>query len=415
MSECNLCNKGLSPICTPSTEFQPNVIQCPKLSLSEVESPLCDLFPTVSSITDFLINLPILLLFVVSLPVRFLYCMAYQFLINADDFIDFFIYYLIYTGIDFITLPFIYFVLGFNSGLKGSFNLPSQLYGFLNACFVATILETVYKILGDVFYAIGFAIGFLSSVFYKLYNFIIDIVCYITYLTLSIGVAICINLGITQISTCQKLSFQPFGFLQGFVCNFFNCKCALGNCPSLSLILPLELGCTVSDCGGENVFPMCMQYNLGITFPSSETSENGNPQSSQNNCSIVSELSYCQDCLESNQNCNKCNQVLSAIEQNSCTFKCCNYSCLMSKACYECSESGNNDACQICFTLTKQCYVNNVPSNLPCYSEYMTECTQCFKSFASEPCQLCGKLIDECKQETVQELCPPVSSEQTPS
>ena len=268
------CNRGLSPICIPYTEFQPNVIECPGITNTYVESPLCDFLPVITSLPDFLINLPFLLLFVVSLPARFLYCMAYTYLVNADQFYQLLIYYLIYPFIDFVTLPFLYFVLGFSNGLIDQFNLPNQLYGFVNACFVSSILEEAYKILGDVFYVIGFALGFLSAIFYKLYNLFIDLACYVAYLTITFGVGFCINLGVTQPSTCVKVSVQPFAFLQNLVCTFLNCDCALGSSPTIFIGIPISLGCSSPPCNGENIIPPCMLENLTNTVYQSMSNYN---------------------------------------------------------------------------------------------------------------------------------------------
>jgi len=297
---CNIneANTGLSPICIPANQFQPNVIQCPQLETSEVQSPLCDLLPTITSLPDFLVNLPFLMLFIVSLPARFLYCMAYQFLINADNVLDFLIYYILYPTIDFITLPFLYFVIGFNNGLVNNFNLPSQPYGFVNACFFSQIVEKLYEYLGDLFYVIGFVLGFFSSIFYKLYNLIIDVICYLAYLSFCISVGICINLpvnvnvnvggksgsgsGTASGGNCAGICIQPFGFLQNFIKGFINCACALGECPQIGLNLQIPIGnCSASSCGGSEVSPSCIQYNLNpvqqtnqtFTTPSLQTSE----------------------------------------------------------------------------------------------------------------------------------------------
>jgi hypothetical protein len=293
---CNIgdYNTGISPICIPASQFQPNVIQCPQLQTSEVQSPLCDLLPTITSLTDFLINLPFLMLFIVSLPARFLYCMAYQFLVNADNIIDFLIYYILYPAVDFITLPFLYFTIGFNNGLLNNFNLPSQPYGFVNACFFNQIIEKVYEALGDLFYIIGFVLGFFSSLFYKLYNLIIDVVCYLAFFSFCISVGICINLPVTiQIgrnsgtgnasgSNCKGLCIQPFGFLQYFLKGFVNCACALGDCPQIGLNLTIPIGnCSASSCGGEDVFPPCLQYNLNPVQQSNQTFTTPNLQTSE--------------------------------------------------------------------------------------------------------------------------------------
>jgi len=283
---CNISyyNNGLSPICIPALQFEPNVIQCPQVSTSEIQSPLCDLFPNITSLPDFLVNLPFLLLYVVSLPARFLYCMAYQFLVNVDSIIDFLIYYVVYLGLDFISLPFLYFTFGFNNGLIDNFNLPTQPYGFLDACFVTNILEKVYVYLGDVFYILGFVIGFFSSIFYKLYNLLLDVICYIAFFSFCISIGICIGLpvsirigrqsgsGTVSGSKCKGLCIQPFRFLQNFIGGLINCACALGDCPQIGLNLKIPIGdCEVSECGGNDISPPCLQYNLNPVQQTNQT------------------------------------------------------------------------------------------------------------------------------------------------
>jgi len=269
---CGLCNcdHGLTPICIPSVNFQPYAIQCPQVSSTPIENPLCDLFPEIDSLAGFFANLPFLMLYVVSLPARFLYCMAYEFLVNADSFIDFLIYYLLYPFIDFVTAPFLYFVLGFNNGVNDNFSLPTTAYGFLNACFINQFLEKVYTAFGDFFYVIGFIIGFFTSIFYKLYNTFIDIVCTLVFWQLCIGIEACVGFTVpvinkqVAVSGCAIQCIQPFGFLQGLVCQFLNCDCALGSCPTVSLIIPIVIGSCTPSCNvnGNNSTPNCPSQNL---------------------------------------------------------------------------------------------------------------------------------------------------------
>jgi len=273
------CNHGIQPLCIPPVEFTPPTIKQTCLQSSEVSNPLCDLLPEIDSITDLLVNLPFLMLFVVSLPARFLYCLAYQFIANTENIILFFINYIINPSIDFLTAPILYFALGFNNGLNESFNLPSQLYGFLDACFFKIgnfSLSSIYQAIGDASYIVGYAIGFLLSLFIKFFNLLIDLPCYIAFLQICIGVSACVGFCILghciELSGCASACFYPFGFLQGLVCTFINCACALGNCPTVSLIIPISLGCPAPSCTGSGSQPSCVTQhygsNVSITLPS---------------------------------------------------------------------------------------------------------------------------------------------------
>ena len=480
---CNIneYNTGLQPVCLPIPEFQPNEIECPQINTERIENPLCDLLPTITSLADFLINLPFLMLFIVSLPARFLYCMAYQYLINADNVYQFLIYYILYPFIDFITLPFLYFVIGFNNGVLQQFNLPSQTYGFLDACFFSNIIQEVYNILGDVFYVIGYGIGFFSSLLIKFVNLLIDTICYILFLTLCINIGFCISFTIPvinyttpPISTCTGKCIQPFGFLQSFVKGILNCACALGNCPTVALNLTLDLGCTPSCQNQTDINPPCLQYTLNPVQPlnttftqpkipsqtrtqyseqntpqyseqstpqyseqstpqyseqtseqstpqySEQTSEQSTPQYSEqvnNPCYVVSELYYCQECLSENENCDICAEVLSVINENKCSFPCCNYPCLISNACYKCSENHSecyncsepyrDNACMICNTLVSSCYANQNYTQLPCYSEFVYLVSECFSTNNSEVCNEAISEYNYCKIVKATELCSP--------
>ena len=462
---CNIneYNTGLQPVCLPIPEFQPNEIKCPQINTQPIENPLCDLFPTITSLPDFLINLPFLMLFVASLPARFLYCMAYQYLINADNVYQFLIYYILYPFIDFITLPFLYFVIGFNSGVLQQFNLPSQSYGFLDACFFNNIIQEVYNILGDVFYVIGYGIGFFSSLLIKFVNLLIDTICYILFLTLCINIGFCISFTIPVINyttppigTCTGTCIQPFGFLQSFVKGILNCACALGNCPTVALNLTLNLGCTPSCQNQTDINPPCLQYTLNPVQPlnttfiqpkittQSDPRSSNDPQSSSdpqytneqtttkssseqtttqssseqvnNPCYVVSELYYCQECLSENENCDLCAEVLSVINENKCSFPCCNYPCLISNACYKCSENNSecydcseqyrDNACMICNTLVSSCYANQSYTQLPCYSEFVYLVSECFSTNNSEICSEAISEYNYCKIVKANELCP---------
>jgi len=477
---CNVssCNRGLQPICLLTAQFQPNVITCPQITTQAIESPLCDLLPTITSIADFFVNLPFLMLFVVSLPARFLYCMAYEFLVNADNVLDFLIYYIIYPGIDFITLPFIYFVLGFNNGVLDQFSLPTQPYGFLNGCFFSSIEQTIYTVLGDLFYIIGFGIGFFSSLFVKFINLLLDVVCSLVYLTICFGVGFClqfcipvINFCTPKFGVCASTCIQPFGFLQNFICNFINCSCAIGTCPQVNLYLILKLGCSPSGCQQSGIIPPeCPQYNLNpvqqtsgtytqpqITEPSQQVSFfttneifsllfsipkaianvlqslisqfNKAQQQTQTTESypseiyvsetviqsselyVFSELDYCQQCLYENTNCDLCVDALNNLKQSELYFPCCNYACLISNACYLCSEYQSEqvyeNACTVCNSLLSACTASQSYSNLPCYSEFVNLVKECITTNDSEICAYAESEYNYCKVLKAYSLCPP--------
>ena len=132
----NLCNctKGLQPLCKPSVSITPPEIECNYQPYTPETSTLCNIAPPVfDSITDFLINLPILLLFAVSTPARFLYCLAYTFVFNADDFINTLFYYLVYPIIDLITAPILYFTVGFIAGINESSPSTPGLWGYITS------------------------------------------------------------------------------------------------------------------------------------------------------------------------------------------------------------------------------------------------------------------------------------------
>jgi hypothetical protein len=497
---CNInsYNTGLQPICLPIAQFEPNEITCPQINTQPIENELCDLLPTITSLPDYLINLPFLMLFIVSLPSSFLYCMAYQFLVNADNVYTFLIYYILYPFVDFITLPFLYFIIGFNNGVLQQFDLPSQTYGFLDACFFSNIIKEVYNILGDVFYVIGYGIGFFSSLLIKFVNLLIDTICYILFFTLCINIGFCISFTIPVINyttppigTCTGTCIQPFSFLQTFVKGILNCACALGNCPTVALNLTLDLNCSPSCSNQTDINPPCLQYTLNPIQPlnttftqpkiipqsneqsipqnseqstpqnseqsspqnseqtspqnseqlSSENTEQNYPQNSEqsspqnseqsspqnseqtnNPCYVVNELYYCQECLSENENCDLCYEVLNTIKENGCSFPCCNYPCLISNACYECSENYSecyncseqyhDNACMICNTLVNSCYANQNYVELPCYSEFVSELKSCFETYNSEICNEANSEYNYCKIIKAYTLCPPtISSE----
>jgi len=393
MSFCN-CKGVLKPVCIPATAYEPSEITCPNISTSEVTSPLCDFIPEIKSIPDLFVNLPFFLLFLVSLPARFLYCMAYSFLVNADTFIERLFYYIIYPAIDLITSPFIYFVLGFNNGLHDQFNLPNKLYGFLNACIVNSILETIYRGIGDAFYSIGFAIGFIISILVRLINFVIDLNCYIAYLTIQFGLSYCINLGIHTFSNCVTFSVQPFSFLQQFVCRFLNCGCALGQPPTLGITIPIAINCPTPTCGGGSVVPPCMIENLEYPFATSEyptiTMTSETPYS-------VNDLTNCFACIDNVAECNVCYKALEYISENHVPYSCNEVNGLIADACPRCYDTGEAQACFICNNLLNTCNLNILNgSELSCYSEYVDSCDSCYAGYNSY-CTTCQEYINICK------------------
>ena len=412
MGQSNLCNNptGIRPICIPYTCFTPPIIECPISSEQPIESPLCDFLPTIISITDLFVNLPFLLLFVVSFPARFLYCLTYYFLANANQLFDAIIYYLIYPFFDFQFLPFIYFTLGFNNGLFNQFNLPNQAYGFLNACFFSSIIKDIYIRLGDFFYIIGFAIGFIYEILVKLTNFLIDLPCYLAYFTIEVGVSYCATIGFYTFSNCYTIQFQPFSFLQGIVCKFINCQCALGSCPGISLNIYIPINCSAPPCPTYSPEPYCMAQNL--TYPVQGTGEIS-PTTSTPCSYYVSNLNICQECLESSENCDLCLYYLQQIQENGCFYKCSQYYCLITQVCSQCSEN-NENACTICSELINTCYLSGNISGLPCYSEFNTVCNECYESFSgltynTQVCSECFCIANECKLLKAYQECPPSS------
>jgi len=401
------CKGVLKPICIPYAEFQPNEITCPQITTSEVTSPLCNFIPTIHSITDLFINLPFFLLFTVSLPARFLYCLAYSFLVNVDSFIKRFFYYFIYPAIDLLTSPFIYFVLGFNNGLADMFDLPNELYGFLNACFTNNVLETIYRGVGDIFYTLGFGIGFIVTLITRVFNFVIDLNCYLAYLTLDLGVSYCVNIGIHTFSGCNTISIQPFAFLQQFVCKFLNCGCALGQPPTIGLTIPIAINCNTPSCGGSSIVPPCMLENLENPLYTSEYSEV--VITSTEYTYSVSDLSYCDQCINSSENCDLCNDVIQSLSQQGISYPCNQYNEVISRACYECSENGYTEACNVCNGIVDQCTLNVTNgSMLSSYSEYVFSCDQCYVGF-KQYCSECNQLQNELKIENAYYYYPPPS------
>jgi len=442
MGNCNLgsCTHGLSPICLPYVQFQPNVITCPNLEFTPIESPLCDFLPTISSLPDFLTNLPFLMLFVVSFPARFLYCMTYEFLANADEFLEIIIYYILYPFIDFITLPFLYFVLGFNNGLVDNFSLPSQLYGFLNACFISQILKKVYSVLGDVFYIIGFGIGFISALFIKFFNLLIDIPCYLAYLTLCFGFGICVGIEIPVInytisfSNCVSACFQPFEFLQNLICTFLNCGCALGTCPTIAFNIGLPIGNCNPDqkCYQSNLTPMCIQYNLnpiqnqGSVYTSPVISPNNytkqsNSSSSTNNQSetepsnetseyYTSETMPYSETTSPNESSEYYTSETEPPNETMPSSESSEYYTSETNPCYainelyycqEClSENINCDLCADVLDTIKQNNCLFPCCNYPCLisnaCHLCSECSECSEQFYENACTICNTVLSQC-------------------
>ncbi|ALG96791.1 hypothetical protein [Acidianus bottle-shaped virus 2 strain ABV2] len=243
--------KGLEPICKipPSEQF--SEISCP-LSTQYQSSKLCTLLPpgVTDSLIDFLANLPIILLFVASAPARFIYCIAYNFLLNFDSFIQGIQYSIINPIIDFLTNPLVYLTIGLSDGENNaSFSVPS-LVGIISQACMPSIVQTIYQDLGTVFYAIGYGLGFILGLFIDLYDIILYSICSLVTLSLSFG--LCLSYDIVDIFKGQggiEFTIYPFSFLAGFLQNYINCGCALGSYPSAHIIFCMTFGGSCpSDC-----------------------------------------------------------------------------------------------------------------------------------------------------------------------
>jgi hypothetical protein len=366
--------------------------------------------------------------------------MAYQYLINADNVYEFLFYYILYPFIDFITLPFLYFVIGFNSGVLEQFNLPSQTYGFLDACFFSNIIQKVYNILGDVFYVIGYGIGFISSLLIKFVNLLIDTICYILFFTLCINIGFCISFTIPvinyttpPISTCAGTCIQPFGFLQNFVKGILNCACALGNCPTVALNLTLDLGCTPSCQNQTDINPPCIQYTLNPVQPLNTTFTNpkiatqsdpqysseqiNNPVQSLNTTFTNPEIATQSDSQYSSEQINNPVQPLNTTFTNPeiATQSDSQYSseqinnpCYVVSELYYCQEClSENENCDLCAEVLSVINENKCSfpcCNYPCLisnacyecSENISECYNCSEPYRDNACMICNTLVSSC-------------------
>jgi hypothetical protein len=403
--------EGVKPLCIPYTSISPPIIECPQVLNSEIQSPLCDFLPQIESITDFFINLPFLMLFVVSFPARFLYCMVYTYLVNSDQFIQFLLYNIIYPFIDFLTNPFLYFVIGFNNGLNekflSRFSFPNQLYGLISLACLSQTLQKLYKTIGSIAYLIGLGVGFITNIIVRLVNFLIDLPCLLAFFTFEFGLSYCVTIDVHTWSNCLTFSFQPFGFLQGVVNKFINCNCALGTSPGISFNFYLPINCNAPSCPSYNPIPYCMIENLLYPIQNSGIVS---PQPTINCNEQVFLLQFCQQCLETSENCNLCLEALRQIQEGGCSYPCSQYYCVISNACTECSETNNENACNICYGILNTCSFSGNIGNLPCYSEYVAECNLCYETYATPFCNQCQELQQECKIDKAIQECPPSSS-----
>lgn len=252
---------GLEPICKipPSQQFQQ--IQCP-LKTKQRSSKFCELLPpgVTDSIIDFLANLPIVLLFVASSPARFIYCIAYNFLLNFDQFILSIQYSIINPILDFFTAPLVYLAVGLSNGENNSSFSPPYLIGIITDACLPGIVKGVYQGIGDVFYTIGYGIGFILGLFIDLYDIILYSIC--TFVTFGLTFGFCIAFNFIDLVKGQgglKFTVYPFSFLAGFLQNYINCGCVLGSYPDAYIVLCLTFG---ESC------PSCCPCGVGFTPPS---------------------------------------------------------------------------------------------------------------------------------------------------
>lgn len=256
-----LCQwKGLEPICKipPSQQFQQ--ITCPLITKQRT-SKLCNLLPpgVTNSIIDFLANLPVILLFVASVPARFIYCIVYNFLLNFDQFILSIEYSIINPIIDFLTAPLVYLAIGLSDGENNASFSPPYLVGILTDACMPSIVKDIYQGIGDIFYTIGYGLGFILGLFIDLYDIILYSIC--SLVTFSFAFGFCIAFDFIDIVKGQggiELVIYPFSFLAGFIQNFINCGCVLGSYPSAHIILCLTFGASC---------PSCCPCGVGFTPP----------------------------------------------------------------------------------------------------------------------------------------------------
>jgi len=398
----------VQPLCIPVQPFEPPILVCPSVNLKEFESPLCDFLPPLSSIQNVFVNLPFIMLFLITFPTRFLYCLSYTFLANADQVFDYIIYNFFFPFLDFLTQPYSYFILGFIDALVNSFNSPNVLYGLLPACIENKYVKEAYRILGDVWYDLGFAIGFIYLIIVRFVNFLIDLPCYLAEFTFEFGLSYCVTIDIHTWSGCLSFEVQPFGFLQSIVNQFINCGCALGTQPGVSVNLYIPINCQPPSCPSYNPFPYCMEQN--ILYPVQGNTQVSPPPFQIPCDQLVYDLNDCADCLNSGNYCDECSQTLQYLQQQGCSFPCSVEYCLISQACQMCNENSNSLACQICQTVTNLCYLSGNIGNLPCYQDYTSECDLCYETYGQEFCNECYELQIECKIEKANEKCPYSSS-----
>lgn len=259
----DLCDwHGLEPICKIPISNQFQQLHCP-LQTKYKSSKLCDLLPpgVTNSLIAFLANLPVVLLFVASSPARFVYCILYNFLLNFDQFVLGIEYSIINPIIDFLTAPLVYLTIGLTAGENNSSFSPPYLAGLLPDACLPGFLTGVYQAIGDIFYTIGYGIGFILGLFVDLYDIILYTICFITTLSLSFGFCLAVAIdNLAKFGGGIRVTIEPFSPLALLFKNFINCGCVLGRYPSINAVLCLSFGgdCPKEcDCGVGFIPPTC--------------------------------------------------------------------------------------------------------------------------------------------------------------
>lgn len=286
---------GLEPICKipPSGEFQQ--IQCP-LQTKHKSSKLCDLLPpgVTNSIYDFLANLPVILLFVASVPARFIYCIVYNFLLNFDQFVLGIEYSIINPILDFFTAPLVYLAIGLADGENNTSFSPPYLVGILTDACLPGFVSGIYQAIGDIFYTIGYGIGFILGLFIDLYDIILYTLCFITTLSLSFGFCIAVSIdSLVSFGGGIRFTIAPFSFLALLLQNYINCGCVLGQYPSLNAVFCLDFGGSCPnecECGLGFIAPTCSPIPSVPPPQSTTLSVTGSGQVSESISSQLSEI-----------------------------------------------------------------------------------------------------------------------------
>lgn len=261
---------------------------CEQIYIPSSEIGFCDLvlLPDTNDPVGILANLPILLLFVITAPARFLYCsLLYNSLITADFFTA--LQQAINTDLDLILNPFFSLIQGFINGDNGAPYEPNSVDNravIPQTCiFEITPIADFINAVDEVFYTIGYALGYVFYLIKYLYDSILELICFIAYL----GIKICACVGIPntniQLGNCTGC-FQPFSFLQGFVNQFINCSCFSNQ---FCYVVQLSLGCTYSSESGFTCYNSDPPSNSGQNNGSS--SNQTNSYLSEQNSEMTSE------------------------------------------------------------------------------------------------------------------------------